>query len=79
MQFFAKMLFVIHVFPALVERKTVNVLNLGMACRHVFIGVNFKRSCDTAANALLCLTVLAARGSDSVPLYAAPGGNTLQS
>lgn len=57
MEFFAKMLFVIHVFPALVERKTENLLNLGMACRHVFIGLNVKRSCDTAANALLCLTV----------------------
>lgn len=39
------------------RERMCSVLSLGMACCHVFIGLNVKRSCDMAANALLCLTV----------------------
>lgn len=38
-------------------RRKCSVLNWGMTCCHVFIGLNVNRSCDMAANALLCLTV----------------------
>lgn len=39
------------------RRKKCSVLSWGMACCHAFIGLNVKRSCDMAVNALLCLTV----------------------